>query len=308
LAIFAGGLDIGGVLENVDIYDDSTGTWSTSTLSQARILDAEASVTHGTCAYFAGGQVVDSPPMQSDRVDIYDALTGTWRRASLSAPRGLLSAAVVGNSLLFAGGVADLGSASDIVDVLNVTTGVWSVASPLSQARARMGVTTIGTKVMFAGGGTGGGPRMEVDIYEDAIGTTYCNPAVANSTGLAAHIAAQGFPGSAAQGFVLLSARQLPPGASGYFLNSMNQGLFANAGGSQGTLCLAGSIGRYTAQVFASSPEGHASLQLDLSNTPTLHGFVAISAGQTWSFQAWYRDRNPNSTSNLTDALTIMFQ
>jgi hypothetical protein len=86
-------------------------------------LDAQASVTHGSGAYFAGSQVVNVPPAQSDRVD----------------------------------------------------------------------------------------------IYEDAIGSNYCAPAVANSTGQPALIAAQGCPGSAAQGSVVLNVRRqtlflgLPP-------------------------------------------------------------------------------------------------
>ena len=30
--------------------------------------------------------------------------------------------------------------------------------------------------------------------------------------------------------------------------------------------------------------------------------------GQTWNFQAWYRDANPTVTSNFTDAVGITFQ
>jgi hypothetical protein len=40
----------------------------------------------------------------TDVVDIYDSTTGAWSLAQLSVPRGLLSAASVGNVALFVGG------------------------------------------------------------------------------------------------------------------------------------------------------------------------------------------------------------
>jgi hypothetical protein len=38
--------------------------------------------------------------------------------------------------------------------------------------------------------------------------------------------------------------------------------------------------------------------------TPT----VGVAPGESWSFQAWYRDNNPTPTSNFTDASTVTFQ
>ena len=46
---------------------------------------------------------------------------------------------------------------------------------------------------------------------------------------------------------------------------------------------------------------------LDLANTPTPMGNVSVLAGQTWNFQAWYRDNNPGPTSNFTDAVSVTF-
>ncbi len=53
-AIFAGGYSSSGYSNVVDIYDASTGQWSTATLSQAR--DGLAATTVGTEAIFAGGR------------------------------------------------------------------------------------------------------------------------------------------------------------------------------------------------------------------------------------------------------------
>ena len=106
---------------------------------------------------------------------------------------------------------------------------------------------------------------------------------------------------------VLLAAAQLPPNQFGYFINSQSQGL-AQPPGSQGNLCLSGGIGRYSAFVLDSGATGEFSLQLDLTNTPTPGGPVAIQAGESWYFQAWYRDANPTSTNNFTDGVCILFQ
>ncbi len=90
-------------------------------------------------------------------------------------------------------------------------------------------------------------------------------------------------------------------------MNSESQG-FSNPPGSQGNLCLSGAIGRYRTSVFDSGPAGAFALQLDLANTPTPGGPVAIQPGETWFFQAWFRDHNPTPTSNFSDGISITFQ
>jgi hypothetical protein len=42
---------------------------------------------------------------------------------------------------------------------------------------------------------------------------------------------------------------------------------------------------------------------------PQSGGFVAALVGDTWSFQAWYRDSaGGQPTSNLTDGLEVLFR
>jgi len=95
----------------------------------------------------------------------------------------------------------------------------------------------------------------------------------------------------------------------GYFLTSQTQGFVANAGGSQGNLCLGGSIGRYINSVLSSGPAGTYSLQLDLTAVPQPTGFVGVTAGETWNFQSWYRDQLLGfPSSNFTEAIEILFQ
>ena len=140
------------------------------------------------------------------------------------------------------------------------------------------------------------------------IGTNYCGPANLNSTGQSAAIEAFGNR-FVDLNSVRLTALQLPQQQFGYFLNSQRKGFVPFAGGSQGNLCLAGSIGRYNrpGEILNSEAGGTFSLVLDLTDTPQPTGSVSIMAGETWNFQAWFRDMNPGPTSNFTDGVSITF-
>ncbi|MEM6672258.1 MAG: LamG-like jellyroll fold domain-containing protein [Planctomycetota bacterium] len=156
---------------------------------------------------------------------------------------------------------------------------------------------------------------VELDAWVQGCGTGnlgigYCGPAVPNSTGAPAVITAGGSD-VASMNDVTLRAAELPVGSFGFFLASRVQGTLPNPGGSEGTLCLAGSIGRYVGpgQIQQSGSTGAISLALNLSQVPQPTGFVVASAGQTWNFQAWYRDAiGGQATSNFTDGLAIDFR
>ena len=138
------------------------------------------------------------------------------------------------------------------------------------------------------------------------IGTNYCGPANLNSTGQSAVITATGSEIAQAN-LVTLSAAQLPQQQFGYFLNSQTQGFVPFAGGSQGNLCLGGAIGRHNDQIQNSGITGEFTIQVDLTMLPTPSGTHSVVAGETWNFQAWFRDNNPGPTSNFTDGVSILF-
>ena len=176
-AIFAGGRTVGGAVSDVvDIYDMSLGAptnpaaWSTAKLSQAR--EWLCAVTVGDKAIFAGGRLSDSSGTFFDRVDIYDASSGTWTTASLSQARYALAATSVGGKAFFAGGCGWYIS-YNTVDIYDSSLGsptnpaAWSTFT-LSQARGWLSAVTVGDKAVFAGGY---GPYSDVvDIYDASLG------------------------------------------------------------------------------------------------------------------------------------------
>jgi len=152
---------------------------------------------------------------------------------------------------------------------------------------------------------------IEIGTGPATIGTTYCNPAVSNTSGMPAAITAAG-SAVAASNNLTLTAAMMPANQFGFFLTSQTQGLVMNPGGSDGNLCLGGVIGRYVGAglIMNSGAGGTFSLPLNLAQTPAGPVFVSIVAGQTWNFQAWFRDLAPGGgpQSNFTNGLSVTFQ
>ena len=88
------------VYNTVDIFDVSSGLWTTAALSVARGALAAASV--GSFAIFAGGY--DSQKNILNSVDLWNATSGVWSTSSLSVARYFPAATSVGDLALFAGG------------------------------------------------------------------------------------------------------------------------------------------------------------------------------------------------------------
>lgn len=154
------------------------------------------------------------------------------------------------------------------------------------------------------------GTRRGVQWRRDgAIGATYCGPAAPNS---ASHLGARmSLSGSnlLALNALELQATDLPLQSFGFFIVSPRRALSAQPGGSQGILCLGGNIGRFVGpgQILSSGASGAFTLVIAPMSLPTPTGPVTPVYGAEWCFQAWFRDQNPASTSNFTDAAAIAF-
>jgi hypothetical protein len=142
------------------------------------------------------------------------------------------------------------------------------------------------------------------------VGAVYCAPAVPNSSGVGATMSALGST-LIVEDDVVLSAADLPQNSFGVFLASQTQGLVPGYNGSQGALCLGGTVGYFSrpGEVQNSGPTGAFELALDLTSLPTPTGAVPAAPGETWHFQAWYRDRALlGATSNFTPGVSVVFE
>jgi hypothetical protein len=92
-----------------------------------------------------------------------------------------------------------------------------------------------------------------------------------------------------------------------------------NPAGSQGVLCLGGSVGRFNQLVGQADAAGTYTIctqgcapqrTFSLNQIPQPTGAVAVAAGETWRFQCWFRDSQPGGppTSNFTHARQLTFQ
>ena len=108
-----------------------------------------------------------------------------------------------------------------------------------------------------------------------------------------------------------LQAGDLPIDAFGYFILGDGIGNTPMAGGSEGTLCVGGVIGRYSISAMSSGTTGTMTLVIDPAALPVPSGTVAATAGSGRLFQAWHRDTGSGGgppTSNFTNAATVIFR
>jgi len=99
-----------------------------------------------------------------------------------------------------------------------------------------------------------------------------------------------------------LRANDLPGGEFGYFLVADSAG-FVQPPGAAGNLCLSGKVGRFASQLQNSGGAGTFWIDFHTSNLPTSPP-SSIQPGETWHFQAWFRD---GATSNFTDGRSVSF-
>lgn len=142
--------------------------------------------------------------------------------------------------------------------------------------------------------------------YDLNIGTSYC-AATINSTGAAGSLLVGGSD-CVVHDSLTLTAINLPTNAFGYFLCSDTAGS-SMPPNSQGTLCLGGSIGRQVGgQVYNSGTLGLIRTTSTLTLPHPSLGTVQVMGGETWHYQAWFRDSLGGvATSNLTDGVSLTY-
>lgn len=116
--------------KQVDIYDLTTNTWSTSSLSEKK-RGGHSAVTAGNKIYFAGGETwPGSYWAASNKIDIYDNVTNTWSTSSMQEGKIAFASIILDNKIYWAGGfTGSSGSAyhSCVVEIRDVNTGNSSI-------------------------------------------------------------------------------------------------------------------------------------------------------------------------------------
>lgn len=146
-------------------------------------------------------------------------------------------------------------------------------------------------------------------VIPRTTGTSYCGPAVVNSSGAPAELRMEGSSSVAADDLRLV-ARRLPPQVFGMPFIGDASDFVPGAVGSTGILCVGGGIGRFLGQVQSSGADGLIAFQLDLGALPSPNNTYQAMPGQVRYFQLWFRDVTPAGapTSNFTDAVAVSFR
>ncbi len=140
------------------------------------------------------------------------------------------------------------------------------------------------------------------------VGTPECN-SKPNSTGVMATLTISGSI-FVSENRLRLTASNMPLNQLGYFLIGASATQVVHPGSHGGVLCLGDALGRYNiaSQLRSSGNNGLFGLNLDLTASPGPFNRFMILSGETWYFQAWFQDDNPNPTSNFTNSVKVEFR
>ncbi len=157
--------DVGIYLDSVYAYDPDADTWTQKSSMPTPRSAGSADVIDGKI-YVAGGR----PPHGHDFA-IYDANADTWTvLPDLPTQRNHLAAAALGGRLFVAGGRFGGGVGSEMTDVVEVydpATGVWSRAASMLAPRAGVnGIVAHGCFYVWGGEGNDADPRGVFDNNE----------------------------------------------------------------------------------------------------------------------------------------------
>jgi len=171
IVLFVGGLSYNSTqlyitLTAVDIYNATSDSWTSSSLSQGSIGALVGAGTMTKILFGGDG---------SNVVDIFDVNRGTFTSSTLGTSNGRssMSAAGVADIIMFAGGASNTAIYSE-VDIYNVTTGQWTSLS-LSRL-VYLSATAATNNVIIVAGGQGSFQPNPTGQIDEFIITTPTNP------------------------------------------------------------------------------------------------------------------------------------
>jgi len=183
--IAGGGSAIASFTPDLDVFDEASGTWTSTTLPKPIRFHSAASV--GTSAFIGNG-VSDTVSGPNGEIYEYDTVTGTTTTHLITNGRWNGAMASVGPYLLVIAGLDAGNGASTEVNVYDTGTHVWSILN-LPLGVQKPAVTAVGDLVLVVGG------KDTLTAPMDAV--QWINPS-AGTTGLFASVPSGPRPGSLA--------------------------------------------------------------------------------------------------------------
>ncbi len=235
-------------------------------------------------------------------IEVYErnSTTGSW------GPPRSIGVPMPGAVAQTADRVLVMAPAASAVRTFLQTGNHWSADASAPGGMAGPGsIATHGLSALVSGVTT----PVLYDFDCGAVGSPECVQSVTNSTGSVGSLQAIGSD-VVADNQLELVATVLPDQAFGFFLASQAPDLVVTPGTAVGNLCLGGAIGRYVGpgQIQNTGQTGGFRLTIDLTTMPTPTGPVSSFAGETWYFQAWHRDANPQPESNFTNSVSVLLR
>jgi hypothetical protein len=185
--LVAGGRTTRGAVTSVaEIYDPSTGTWTTISSMLAARAGATATLLNDGRVLIAGGQGSGSA-LQT--VEIFDPTAGTFNNAApMSTARQNQAAALLRDGrVVIAGGSTD-SMILNTIEIYDPGADTVSTVAPLATARQGLTATTLlDGRVLLSGGNDGSNDLKTTEILDVAAGTINAGPNM--STARRGHLA-----------------------------------------------------------------------------------------------------------------------
>ena len=174
------------LVNQIEMIDTRTGAKTTTSLTSDSIRYRVESVSYENKIYFAGGEGYVNggsflnQAFFSNKIEVFDTLTGMWSEQYMSEARTALAAGAINGKILFGGGRKKDGGSSVVtnkVDTYDTQTNIWTngVFLPAVGVRQRDRLTAVSfkNKIYFAGGATNSAIRDVINIYDTEFNKWY---------------------------------------------------------------------------------------------------------------------------------------